>query len=57
MTEINSSGDRTDTPALPEPPNVCSECWFHDCKNCTGRGPRGGECDHVKQGHWEDGDG
>lgn len=24
---------------------LCSECWFHDCKNCTGR-----NCDHAVSG-------
>lgn len=27
---------------------ICSECWFEDCRRCSG-----GSCAHVAQGHYE----
>jgi hypothetical protein len=27
---------------------ICSECWFEDCRRCSG-----GSCAHVVQGHYE----
>jgi hypothetical protein len=34
--------------------NVCSDCWFHDCKNCRGTAPDGSPCLHLSAGHHDE---
>lgn len=62
MAEPNGRGETVRGETAPKPPPdtswvqttdppkraICSECWFQNCRNCSG-----GSCAHVTQGHYE----
>jgi hypothetical protein len=35
----------------PRKPEICSSCWFSDCKNCSKRAGVDLPCDHLRIGH------